>query len=49
VRRDEDRRLYVFGDAEIVDFAAPCDVFSVARHFDPELDALLVALLGAVP
>jgi transcriptional regulator GlxA family with amidase domain len=35
--------IYVFKDAEIVDFAAPCGVFSVARRFDPELDAFLVA------
>ena len=35
--------IYVFKDAEIVDFAAPPGVFSVARRFDPELDAFLVA------
>ncbi len=35
--------IYVFKDAEIVDFAAPYGVFSVARRFDPELDALLIA------
>ena len=35
--------IYVFKDAEIVDFAAPYGVFSVARRFDPELDAFLVA------
>jgi transcriptional regulator GlxA family with amidase domain len=34
--------IYVFKDAEIVDFAAPHGVFSVARRFDPELDAFLV-------
>jgi len=34
---------YVFKDAEIVDFAAPHGVFSVARRFDPEIDAFLVA------
>ena len=34
---------YVFKDAEVVDFAAPHGVFSVARRFDPELDAFLVA------
>jgi transcriptional regulator GlxA family with amidase domain len=33
----------VFKDAEIVDFAAPYGVFSVARRFDPELDAFLIA------
>lgn len=35
--------VYVFKDAEIVDFAAPYGVFSVARRFDPELDAFLLA------
>jgi transcriptional regulator GlxA family with amidase domain len=35
--------IYVFKDAEIVDYAAPYGVFSVARRFDPELEAFLVA------
>jgi transcriptional regulator GlxA family with amidase domain len=35
--------IYIFKDAEIVDFAAPYGVFSVARRFDPELDAFFVA------
>jgi transcriptional regulator GlxA family with amidase domain len=35
--------IYVFKDAEIIDFAAPHGVFSVARRFDPELDSFLVA------
>lgn len=35
--------IYVFKDVEIVDFAAPYGVFSVARRFDPELDACLIA------
>lgn len=35
--------IYVFKDAEIVDFAAPHGVFSVARRFDPEIDAFLIA------
>jgi transcriptional regulator GlxA family with amidase domain len=35
--------VHVFKDAEIVDFAAPYGVFSVARRFDPELDAFLIA------
>ncbi len=35
--------IYVFKDAEIMDFAAPFGVFSVARRFDPELEAFLVA------
>jgi len=45
VRRISGFRLgiYVFKDAEVIDFAAPYGVFSVARRFDPELDAFLVA------
>lgn len=35
--------IYVFKDAEIVDYAAPHGVFSVARRFDPSLDAFLIA------
>jgi transcriptional regulator GlxA family with amidase domain len=35
--------VYVFKDAEIMDFAAPYGVFSVARRFDPEIDVFLVA------
>ncbi len=35
--------VYVFKDAEIVDFAAPYGVFSVARRLDPSLDAFLIA------
>jgi transcriptional regulator GlxA family with amidase domain len=35
--------IYVFKDAEIVDFAAPYGVFSVARRFDPELDVFFIA------
>ncbi len=35
--------VYVFKDAEIIDFAAPYGVFSVARRFEPEIDAFLVA------
>src|SRR5579884_1362695 len=35
--------IYVFKDVEIVDFAAPYGVFAVARRFDPELDAFLIA------
>ncbi|MEY2632052.1 MAG: hypothetical protein RIR00_706, partial [Pseudomonadota bacterium] len=35
--------IYVFKDAEIVDYAAPAGVFSVARRLDPELDTLLIA------
>lgn len=35
--------IYVFKDVEIVDFAAPYGVFSVARRLDPELEAFLIA------
>ena len=35
--------IYIFKEAEVVDFAAPYGVFSVARRFDPELDAFFVA------
>jgi transcriptional regulator GlxA family with amidase domain len=35
--------VYVFKDAEVIDFAAPYGVFSVARRLDPELDAFLIA------
>ncbi len=35
--------IYIFKDAEIVDFAAPYGVFSVARRFDPSLDVFFVA------
>lgn len=35
--------IYVFKDAEVLDFSAPYGVFSVARRFDPELDVFLVA------
>ena len=35
--------IYIFKDAEIVDFAAPYGVFSVARRFDPELEVFFVA------
>lgn len=35
--------IYVFKDAEVVDYAAPYGVISVARRFDPELDVFLIA------
>ena len=35
--------VYIFKDAEVVDYAAPYGVFSVARRLDPGLDACLVA------
>lgn len=35
--------IYVFKDVEIVYFAAPHGVFSVARRLNPELDAFLIA------
>lgn len=34
--------IYVFKDAEVIDFAAPYGVFSVARRFDPALDVFLI-------
>lgn len=35
--------VYVFKDAEVIDYAAPYGVFSVARRFDPELDVFFVS------
>jgi transcriptional regulator GlxA family with amidase domain len=35
--------IYVFKDAEVIDFAAPYGIFSVARRFDPELEVFLLA------
>lgn len=35
--------IFIFKDAEIVDFAAPYGVFSVARRLDPELDVFFIA------
>lgn len=35
--------IYAFKDAEIVDFAAPYGVFSVARRLDASLDAFFIA------
>ena len=35
--------IYVFKDAEVVDYAAPFGVFSVAKRFDPSLDVFLIA------
>jgi transcriptional regulator GlxA family with amidase domain len=35
--------IYVFKDAEIIDFAAPYGVFSVARRYDPELEVFFVS------
>ena len=35
--------VYIFKDAEVIDYAAPYGVFSVARRFDPSLDAFLIA------
>lgn len=35
--------IYVFKDVEIVDFASPHGVFSVARRLDPALEAFLIA------
>jgi transcriptional regulator GlxA family with amidase domain len=35
--------IYAFKDAEIIDFAAPYGVFSVARRYDPELEVFFVS------
>ena len=35
--------IYMCKDLEIIDFAAPYGVFSVARRFDPELEAFFIA------
>lgn len=35
--------IYIFEDAEIIDFAAPYGVFSVARRFEPSLDVFFIA------
>jgi transcriptional regulator GlxA family with amidase domain len=35
--------IYIFDRAEVVDFAAPYGVFSVARRFEPSLEAFFVA------
>ena len=35
--------IYIFDRAEAVDFAAPYGVFSVARRFEPSLEAFFVA------
>lgn len=35
--------IYIFKDAEIVDFSAPYGVFSVARRYDPELEVFFVS------
>ncbi|WP_238557878.1 type 1 glutamine amidotransferase family protein [Paenibacillus shenyangensis] len=35
--------IYVFKDAEVIDYAALYGVFSVARRLNPELDVFLVA------
>ena len=35
--------IYVFKDAEVIDFTAPYGVLSVARRFDPDIDVCLIA------
>lgn len=35
--------IFIFKDAEIIDFAAPYGVFSVARRYDSELDVFFIA------
>jgi transcriptional regulator GlxA family with amidase domain len=34
--------VYVFEQAEILDFAGPCGVFSIAAHLNPQLEVALV-------
>ncbi|HCA27385.1 MAG TPA: DJ-1/PfpI family protein [Betaproteobacteria bacterium] len=34
--------IYIFDDAEVIDWSAPLGVFAVARRMDPELDAFLI-------
>jgi len=35
--------IYIFDNAEVIDWAAPTGVFAVARRMDPELDTFLIA------
>jgi transcriptional regulator GlxA family with amidase domain len=35
--------IFIFKDAEILDFAAPYGVLSVARRYDPELEVFFIA------
>lgn len=35
--------IYIFKDAEIIDYANPYGVFSVARRLDPELDVFFIS------
>lgn len=35
--------IYIFKDAEIIDYAAPYGVFSVARRLDPSLEAFFIS------
>lgn len=35
--------IYIFKDAEIIDYAAPYGVFAVARRLDPSLDAFFIS------
>ncbi|MDB5802661.1 MAG: peptidase [Rhodocyclales bacterium] len=35
--------IYVFKDAEVLDYAAPAGVLSIARRLDPEIDVFLIA------
>ena len=35
--------IYIFKDAEVIDYAGPFGVFSVAKRYDPELEVFLVA------
>ena len=35
--------IYIFKDAEIVDFAGPYGVLAVARRLDPEIDVFFIS------
>ena len=35
--------IYIFKDAEIIDYAAPYGIFSVARRLDPSLEAFFIS------
>lgn len=35
--------IYIFKDAEVIDYAAPYGVFSTARRLDPSLDAFFIS------
>lgn len=35
--------IYIFKDAEVIDYAGPYGVFSTARRLDPEIDVFLIS------